>query len=120
MIYLKDQPSLINKQSLDMRFVFKTKRGGYSFINPVVQNVFSELYLTIDAIERFVRYKHNDYTGSFLGSLFELYLKRKLLQESQKTLRLDQHLTIKFQDVYQNGMRYLKTGGLGVDFRERP
>ena len=114
-IYMKDQPSLIKKQFLDMRFIFKTKNGGYSFINPVVKAVFADIYLSIDAIERFVRDKHYDYTGSFFGYLFEMYLKRKLLGESQKIWRFKENFVMKFQHIYENGMSY-KNSGKNLEF----
>ena len=78
MIFLKDRPSLIIEERLDMRFFFTTKSGGYSFINPLVKEVFVEQYLTVDAIERFMRERHHDITGSLFARFsFSIVLKAK-------------------------------------------
>jgi hypothetical protein len=115
-IFLGNEPSQINKHMFDMRFIFKKKSGGYSFINPIVKEFFLEEYLTDGIIEWFVKEYHKDYTGSFFGSLFEMYIKRKLIKESTMTLKLNANLEFNYEKIFKDVLQYVGQGGPKITF----
>lgn len=119
-IFLEDKPSAVDKYSFDMRFLLKKQSGSYSFINPIVKEVFLDQYLTDEAIEWFVKENHNDYTGSLFGSLLKLYIKRKLSNTSTKTLKFSNNLVFDYDDIYRNVLRYTKIGGKHINFEFGP
>lgn len=115
-ILLGNNHSTLNKYIFDMRFLLKNKSGSYSFINPIVKEVFLDEYLTDEAIEWFVKENHDDYTGSLFGSLFELYIKRKLSNLKTSTLKFSNDLIFNCDDIYQNVLRYKGKGGPNITF----
>ena len=115
-IFLENDPSSLKTLMFDMRFLFENKSGSYSFINPIVKEVFLDEYLTDEAIEWFVKENHDDYTGSLFGSLLELYIKRKLLTRTAKSLKFSKDLVFKCDDIYQGVLRYKKKGGPNITF----
>ena len=114
-ICFENEPSEINKNKFDMRFIFK-KKSMAKFIYPIVKEFFYEHYLTDDIIEWFVKVNHQDYTGSFFGSLFEIYIKRKLIKKSISSLKFDQNLQFPCGQVFNSVLRYTGKGGPNIEF----